>query len=417
MDRLLNNVERIAELYTNAGRADGAINEQWVKAAVLRDMPKTITRDLAMQLKDIKIVNEIRNVINIYMHDHQAGMPRGQTGPTLCMAAEDQSEPTDGKTNAANSTTEQDKENTDNSLHHLNGTGDVNAATKVNGKDKKGSKGYGECWHCGEWGHPRGECPHLNDPSKGEGSLGALKGGKGKGGKRKGKGGKGKGKGGNGAWGKNHCHNYSYRSPGKGVGKGFNELNDDWYNAWGDENWNDYDYDYNYSENYWNNFAGSLGNVTVMLERGKESGEKRDRETKQANATGEHDPLRNTQRARPTTTYNRYSLLIDTDDSDNDDSDISDADNQHDNTTYNVSHHKKHRPNKRQQMRLKQTTATTTGDSNTTDEHEAACKENKCTNMRCTQGVTHQSPNGSLAGMINNIAQHAPAWRCIGQIQ
>ena len=58
---------------------------------------------------------------------------------------------------------------------------DLNAATNGAGKGKKGGNGYGECWHCGEWGHPRRECPHLNDPSKGKDSLGALKGGNGKG--------------------------------------------------------------------------------------------------------------------------------------------------------------------------------------------------------------------------------------------
>lgn len=41
--------------------------------------------------------------------------------------------------------------------------------------------GYGECWHCGEWGRPRRGCPHLNDPAKGKGSFDALKGGKGNG--------------------------------------------------------------------------------------------------------------------------------------------------------------------------------------------------------------------------------------------
>ena len=189
IDSLFSNVERITELYTTAGKADNAIDEKWIKAAVLRNLPKTITNDLAMQLKDAKIVNEVRSIINIYMHDHQTGMPRGQSGPVLCVAAEGQTEQTEDKTNAANNTgTNADPS----SVHPSNGAtgGEVNAATNGNGKDKRGSKGYGECWHCGEWGHPRRECPHLNDPSKGKGALGALKGGKGKGGKGKGKGGK-----------------------------------------------------------------------------------------------------------------------------------------------------------------------------------------------------------------------------------
>ena len=52
------------------------------------------------------------------------------------------------------------------------------------------------------------------------------KGGKGYGYKGKGKGGKG--------------NYYNYRSSGKGVGKGLNNMSDDWYNAWGAEEVYDY---------------------------------------------------------------------------------------------------------------------------------------------------------------------------------
>ena len=119
---------------------------------------------------------------------------------------------------------------------------ELNAATKGKGQGKKGGKGYGECWHCGEWGHPRRECPHLNDPSKAKGALSALKGVKGKG--KKGKNGKGKGKNG---WGKGF--GYQYRAPGKGVGKGFNQVDNDWYSAWGTEYADDYNY---YQDDYAN---------------------------------------------------------------------------------------------------------------------------------------------------------------------
>ena len=119
---------------------------------------------------------------------------------------------------------------------------DVYAAYKGTGKGQKGSKGYGECFRCGEWGYPRRECPHLNDLTEAKGALAPLKGGKSAGSKGKGKYGKiGKDKGnGNGKWGKG-C-NYQYRSPGKGVGEGFNELNDDCYNAWGGGGANEFDY-------------------------------------------------------------------------------------------------------------------------------------------------------------------------------
>ena len=64
---------------------------------------------------------------------------------------------------------------------------------KKGGKDKGKGKGYGQCWECGEMGHPRRECPKFlaRMNAKG-GDVSALKGGgkKGKGAKGKGKGGK-----------------------------------------------------------------------------------------------------------------------------------------------------------------------------------------------------------------------------------
>ena len=67
--------------------------------------------------------------------------------------------------------------------------------TKGGKKGDIGRKGYGQCWECGEMGHPRRECPKfLERMGKGQQQdLSALKGtGKyGKGGKW-GKGGKGK---------------------------------------------------------------------------------------------------------------------------------------------------------------------------------------------------------------------------------
>ena len=113
---------------------------------------------------------------------------------------------------------------------------------KGNGKGTGKGKGYGECWHCGEWGHPRRERPELHGKDASNGFISALKGSKGYGGKGKGKKGKGgkrygyKGKG-NGYKGGGYNN---YRSPGKGVGKGLNYMSEDWYNAWGAEENNNY---------------------------------------------------------------------------------------------------------------------------------------------------------------------------------
>ena len=84
-------------------------------------------------------------------------------------------------------------------------------AVKGGKKDKGKGKGYGQCWHCGEYGHPRRECPEWLKLQGG--SVAALEGdwnkGKGKKGKGK-KGGKGKG------W-----NNYG-KSGGKSAGKSLN---------------------------------------------------------------------------------------------------------------------------------------------------------------------------------------------------
>ena len=266
-------------------------------------------------------------------------------------------------------------------------SGDVNAATKGSNKGKKGSKGYGECWHCGEWGHPRGEWPHLNDPSKAKGSIGALKGGNGKGGKGKGKGGKGTNKGGKGKVGKGYNYNYNYRSPGKGIGKGFNEWNDDWYSAWGDEGWGECDYDYQYGDDYWNNYIGSIGNVTMLLERGETSEASETYKAEQTKTTGEHDPLSNTRRARPTTTHNRYTILTNDDGSDDDD-DSSDTttQDQYDIECDAIQLHKKHRPNKRQRHRRRQLAlAKDVLELHETDENQLECRQHQCTSGRYTR--------------------------------
>ena len=90
IDTLFNNVERITELYTRHGAAEDQISDKWIKAAVMRNLPKQIPKDLAIQLKDAKTTGEVRHIVNIYMHDYQTGMPRGQAGPMLCITSQEE---------------------------------------------------------------------------------------------------------------------------------------------------------------------------------------------------------------------------------------------------------------------------------------------------------------------------------------
>ena len=144
-------------------------------------------------------------------------MPRGQAGPLICFAEEEQQ--TYATVVAApKQQTEQHK--TDPNHNPIkphdntggNADGDIDAVKggkKGNGK----GKGYGQCWHCGQFGHPRRECPDWLKLQGESGNVAALKGfgwntGKGKGRKGKGKkGGKGKGWSGYG------------KSAGKSIGK------------------------------------------------------------------------------------------------------------------------------------------------------------------------------------------------------
>ena len=239
--------------------------KQMSKVAVLSNLLHSISKEFAMQRKGVKTFNEVMNVVNIYFHDHQIGMLRGQTGPMLCLIVGEQQDGDTAASNQDNSST--DKDGSTDKETDCQAEDDLHAAYKGTGKVKTGSKGYGECWHCGEWGHPRRECPHLNGPKKVEGAITALTGGKSNGGKGEGKYGKcGKGKGNEkGKW--SNGYNQQYRYRGKGVGKGFNELSDDWYNVRGNENANDYDNNYHWDGDQWDNYGGSLGNVSMLFEQ------------------------------------------------------------------------------------------------------------------------------------------------------
>ena len=180
IDSLFNEVERITELYLKASVREDPMLEEWIMAAIIRNLPKQITKDLALELKKAKSIDDIHNTINIYMHDHQAGMPRNMPGPMLYLTEPENSEEAtsdkaakenpDFKDVAKNMITESDKKN--------NGDWDLYATTKGakgNGKGLGKGKGYGECWHCGEWGHPRRECPLLHGQQGPNGVTGSVK--------------------------------------------------------------------------------------------------------------------------------------------------------------------------------------------------------------------------------------------------
>ena len=58
-------------------------------AAISRNLLKQLTGDLALELKKAKRIDDIHDSINIYMYDHQIGMPRNMPGFTLCLSEQD----------------------------------------------------------------------------------------------------------------------------------------------------------------------------------------------------------------------------------------------------------------------------------------------------------------------------------------
>ena len=170
----------------------------------------------------------MHSIINAYQFDHSTGLPRGQYGPGLYSietgTGKEEEESigirTAGGETEHISNTEKIAITADGTIGTTIGGNDGEVYTVPKGGNKTkgaegGKTGYGERWRCGEWGHPRRECPKLL-AGKGWGSVGALEGGKygnkGKGKYGKGWAGNGKGKGNGGG----------YRSPGKAVGKGLN---------------------------------------------------------------------------------------------------------------------------------------------------------------------------------------------------
>ena len=148
IESLFMEIERITEWHTKADGKGESMNNKWVRAALVKNLPKIMTQHLAIQLRQAETVDAVYNLAMIYMHDHSTGLPRGQVSAKFYLTEsndKDQEEAQKEKT----------EDNTERSQPH--GLPDPNAVPKGGKKGK--STGYGACWHCGVWGHPRRECP------------------------------------------------------------------------------------------------------------------------------------------------------------------------------------------------------------------------------------------------------------------
>ena len=154
IDKLFNEIQRISEWYVRIGSE--AMAKAWLVAAVKRNLPVKISTDLSMEIRKMKTADEIRNAMNIYRHDHRTGLPRGVPGTMLAMTeTASDADTQDTKTGNFTNNDEDSKGKTHNfnTNKEENSSEDLYAVPK-GGKGKNG-KGYGQCWECGEWGHPR----------------------------------------------------------------------------------------------------------------------------------------------------------------------------------------------------------------------------------------------------------------------
>ena len=374
VDSIFIEVERIMEWYTKTSSQGDTMNNKWVRAALLKNLPKSITQHLAVQLRQAQTIDAVYNLVRVYLHDHSTGLPRGQTTAKLYLTEDgerDKEAPKEDKPESAQRQEEKQYNGEDN--------GDLNAATKG---DKKGKgNGYGACWHCGVWGHPRRECPELVGQPKG--SVNALKG--------KGKGFKGKGKGYKGGKGKSYkggCNNYKggYRSPGKAIGKGLNYYaNDEYSEAWGNDH--SYDYDYNYDDYNWGQENGYVGNLTMMLEKGCEKNKVESGKIgKQATAENiggkerskRRDALLGTAPAAPIKLRNMFGIF-ETDDADDDDDDGDEDLSKNVSAASVMSKSRRSaNPNKMQRAKRRMEMAASDGDSESSVAGDELCIRETC---------------------------------------
>ena len=187
VDTLFAEIERIIQQYMRVGEAE-PMQDRWVKAAVMQNLPSQLVTNLSIPFKAATTVEDMHTIINVYLHDHKTGLHKGQQGPMLCLAELNQ-ERTYAAVAATNITNKDGKEKDSDKTEPHKADGDLDAI-KGNKKDKGKGKGYGQCWHCGEMGHPRRECPEWLKLQGG--NVAVLKGAYWNGYKGKGKKGKGK---------------------------------------------------------------------------------------------------------------------------------------------------------------------------------------------------------------------------------
>ena len=150
----------------------------------------------------------------------------------------------------------------------------------------------------------------------------------------------------------------------------------------------------------WDNYGGSLGNVTMLFKEGEIQ------TTKTTTETGEHDPLTNTRRVKPISIQNRFEAFQDDNETDEDEDENANNDSQtkSNRTVAQSTNVQKRKPNKRQRQRRQQLCDMHTWDTHTTDAWLTTTQSTDISKAAAwCPGPEHC---GSLHAITNDARQH-----------
>ena len=126
------------------------MGENLVTRILAKCIPREVMKPLAMHMEGATRFQQVRKLIMRQMHDELTGMLEGETTQPLYTLETEKPEESEQNKKEEEWTKEEEEQ----WLAALKGK------AGKGGKGKKGKgKGYGECWNCGQMGHPSRECP------------------------------------------------------------------------------------------------------------------------------------------------------------------------------------------------------------------------------------------------------------------